>query len=289
MKILFLINPTSGTKTVNHLKEKIEEVVNTDFFTPEIVYTEYRGHAEVLAQNAANENYHAVIAVGGDGTVNEVARSLVHTDTALGIIPKGSGNGLARSLNIPLDIEKAIQRLNENKIDLIDAGLANEKHFFCTAGIGFDAEIGKAFEMADSRGLKTYVSESIKHFFSYEPKHYTILTENGKIETKAFLLTIANAGQYGNDFYVSPHAKLSDGLLDLCILKPFALFETLPIGIQFLTKTIDKNKHMSITKVHSIDIECDNIDCYHIDGEFQELSGNQLRVSTLPKCLKVIH
>lgn len=160
-RLLFIINPISGTSRKGKIIKAIERRIDAQRFSVEFRYTEYAGHAVEIARQAAEDGVDIVVAVGGDGTVNEVARSLVHTNTALAIVPSGSGNGLARHLLIPMDIEKALDIINANVVTELDYGLINDKPFFCTCGVGFDAFISLKFAEAGSRGLKTYLEKTL--------------------------------------------------------------------------------------------------------------------------------
>ena len=196
-RILFIINPISGTTRKGNVVKAIERRIDTQRFAVEIRYTEYAGHAVEIARQAAEDGVDIVVAVGGDGTVNEVARSLVHTNTALAIVPSGSGNGLARHLLIPMDIEKALDVINANVMTELDYGLINDKPFFCTCGVGFDAFISLKFAEAGSRGLKTYLEKTLVDGLRYKPETYRIYIggeEEGEMqEIDAFLIACANA------------------------------------------------------------------------------------------------
>lgn len=165
------------------------------------------------------------MAVGGDGTVNEVGRALVNTKTAMGILPCGSGNGLARHLNLPMNLKKCIDILNDCDIHTLDYGLINRHPFFCTCGMGFDAFISMKFAEAGKRGPITYMQKILEEGLSYQPETYEIEDEEGTRRYKAFLVSAANASQYGNNAYIAPQASMSDGLLDIIIMEPFDLIE----------------------------------------------------------------
>jgi len=192
-KITFILNPKSGTSSKAEVPALIEQIIDKNLFTPEICYTEYRGHAAEIAKQKAEEGVDLVVAVGGDGTVNEVARSLVHTNTALAIIPCGSGNGLARHLCIPMDIKKALSIINSFKIDSYDYGVINGMPFFCTCGMGFDAFISLKFAEAGKRGPITYVENVLKEGLKYKPETYEVSDDTGAKKYKAFLIACANA------------------------------------------------------------------------------------------------
>src|SRR5208283_3527302 len=186
------------------LPQLIEKRIDSSQFDPEYFFTKCPGHATELTKQLVDMNYGRIVAVGGDGTVNEVAKALVDTPTVLGIIPSGSGNGLARFLKIPMRIEDSVYLQNVGKILSIDYGRINNEPFFCTCGVGFDAHIGNKFAKSANRGFFSYVKETYHAYFHYKPLKYTIKIDGEKIKTRAFLITVANAGQYGNDAYISP-------------------------------------------------------------------------------------
>ena len=219
--VVFLVNPISGTHSKKELPELIDAVLDKELFDYRILYTEYAGHAAEMARQFAAEQTDIVVAVGGDGTVNEVARSLVHTQTALGIIPCGSGNGLARHLCLPMDMGKSIEIINQCCIEQFDYGVINDLPFFCTCGMGFDAFISFKFAEAGKRGPITYVENVLKEGLKYKPETYEVEDETGAKRYKAFLIACANASQYGNNAYIAPNATMKDGMMDIVILEPF--------------------------------------------------------------------
>ena len=208
-KISFIINPKSGTQSKEQILHLLDEKLDKAKYVQEVIYTEYAGHAVEIAAQKAKENVHAVVAIGGDGTINEIARSLVHTKTALGIIPCGSGNGLARHLQISMEPKKAIEIINEGIIDVIDYGKINEVPFFCTCGVGFDAFVSLKFAKAGRRGPLTYLEKTLLESLKYQPETYELETEDGTLKYKAFLIACGNASQYGNNAYIAPQAMLT--------------------------------------------------------------------------------
>ena len=185
-KILFLINPISGTKYKGHLPGLINEMIDKNIFDAEVIITKYKGEATEIVERKLTENCRYFVAVGGDGTVNEIAKVLINTPATMGIIPVGSGNGLARHLKIPLKPGRAIQTINNLKNQAIDVGVINNTPFFCTCGVGFDALIGDKFAQSKGRGLSNYVKTTISEFFNYQPEMYHITVDNEeKIEKKA--------------------------------------------------------------------------------------------------------
>ncbi len=229
--------------------------------------TEYAGHAAKIARQRAADKTDIVVAVGGDGTVNEVARSLVHTETALGIIPCGSGNGLARHLCLPIDTRKDLQLINECHIEAFDYGVINGLPFFCTCGMGFDAFISLKFAEAGKRGPITYIENVLKEGLKYKPEQYEIIDENGSARYKAFLIACANASQYGNNAYIAPGATMKDGLMDVIIMEPFDALEAPQIAADLFMKTLGNNSKIKTFRTKSIHIKRQQPGAIHYDGD----------------------
>ena len=219
--IRFIINPVSGVGKQKGIEELIKTNLNHDIFDCEVSYTKAAKHATELAKEATEKNMDFVIAVGGDGTVNEVAKGLIHTNTTMGIIPMGSGNGLALHLNIPVEPIKAIQLINTCHVRKIDTCTANGIPFLNVSGIGFDSHIAHKFANAGTRGISTYLRLIISEWWNYSNRKYTLSYNNETLETEAIMISFANGTQFGNNFLISPNSLDNDGLLDICILKKF--------------------------------------------------------------------
>jgi diacylglycerol kinase (ATP) len=286
-KIAFIINPKSGSKDKRELPDLILNTIDSSKFEVEIAYTQFAGHAPLLVSDLIKKEFTKIIAVGGDGTVNEVASALTGKDAALGIIPCGSGNGLARFLNIPLKHKEALSLINNGTITQIDYGTINSKPFFCTCGVGFDAHIGNKFASSTKRGFNTYLKETVNSFFSYKPKKYKIKIDGEKIKTRAFLITAANAGQYGNDVYIAPKADITDGLLDICILMPFPKIKAFGLGFKLFKRTIDKSNYVKTIQGKEITIKRKKKGEVHLDGE-PDIMDKKLKIRIIPKGLNVI-
>jgi YegS/Rv2252/BmrU family lipid kinase len=230
-----------------------------------------------------------IVAVGGDGTVNEIASALVNTPARLGIIPSGSGNGLARQLRIPVTVPEALKVLRNPKHRRIDVGRVNGRYFFCTCGTGFDASVGKRFAEDPKRGMMSYVRATIHQYIHYSPKKYILKVEDQKIELKAFLVTFANAGQYGNNAYIAPNALIDDGFLDLCVLRPFPKSSTLEIGLRLFFKNIDQSPYLEVMRVTKATLKRTNKQkiTLHLDGEPVTLK-RKLKVRVVPEGLEVM-
>lgn len=280
------MNPISGTRKKERVPALAEQLLDSTRYTHTFALTERPLHATELARAAAEAGAAAVIAVGGDGTVNEVAAGILHTQTALGIIPFGSGNGLARHLGVPIDTTAAVKLLNDPRPTVIDGALANGRPFFCTAGMGFDAHIGKLFAGGKKRGFSSYVQLTLQEFMNFKPQTYGIEVDGKKLERSCFVVTLANAGQYGNNAYIAPEADIQDGLLDLCLIQPFPAIMALPIGFRLFQRSIHKSKYVEILRGKHITITCPKGDCMHLDGEFLQMEGT-LDVKVIPQCLKV--
>lgn len=287
-KIYFIINPISGTHKKDQIIVDIKRYLNTERFDYEIKYTQYAGHAAVIAKEAADSDVDIVVAIGGDGTVNEVARSLVHRHTALSIIPCGSGNGLARHLEIPIDPVGAIQVLNECVIRELDYGKINDIPFFCTCGIGFDAFVSSKFAEAGKRGFLTYIENTLREGLVYKPDTYTItIDDNKQMVYKALLIACANASQYGNNAYIAPNASMSDGLMDVTIMEPISMMEAPQIAIQLFNRTIDHNSKIKTFRCKKVDIERNAPGVIHFDGD-PVMAGKNIEVILVEKGLNVV-
>ena len=287
-QIEFIINPIAGTRSKLIFKDLIGKYLDSNQFAYHISYTQARGHAFELASEAVKAGKDYVVAVGGDGTVNETASALMSQSIPLGIIPVGSGNGLARHLGIPLNPVEAIKALNKVQKKLIDAGIANGKPFFCTAGIGFDAHIGRMFAQATKRGFNTYVKTVLQEFLTYSPQTYQVLiNDEAPLTKEAFSITLANAAQFGNNAYISPEADIADGKLDLCMIEKYPKRVGLHLGLRLFNKTIHKSRFMTIKQIDKAVIKCLQADCYHLDGEFLPLEGS-LKIEVAPGSLNVL-
>lgn len=265
--ITFLINPISGTGRKDVVEAAIAAHLDRESFVPNIRYTEHAGHAVQLAHEEAERGTDIVVAVGGDGTVNEVARSLVGTSTALAIIPCGSGNGLARHLRIPMDPVKAVQLINENHRQSIDYGTINGQAFFCTCGVGFDAFISQKFAEAGKRGVVTYIEKMFNDGLHYKPEHYELEIDGERMELDAFVIACANASQYGNNAYIAPNASTRDGLLDITVLRPFPTIQAPHVLMQMLNRKLENNSHALIMRGQHVRIVRQSEGPAHIDGD----------------------
>ena len=254
------------------------------------MFTERQGHATEIAREAANSGIDVVCAVGGDGTVNEVASAIVHSPTALAILPLGSGNGLARHLRIPMDLPRALRLINKQNVVPIDYGLINFHPFFCTCGVGLDAFISMKFAQAGKRGFLTYIEEVLKYALSYNPEFYELDVENEQsshVSYKAALIACANASQYGNNVYIAPGASVMDGLMDVIIVEPYNIIDTPQMGMQIMNGTFHKNSHVKRFKCKSINIKRKEKGPIHFDGD-PMATGENIDVSIVKNGLNVL-
>lgn len=265
--IVFIMNPISGTVKKAGIPNLIERYLDKDKFVYTIECTQYAGHATEIAAQARDNGADIVVAIGGDGTINEVGRALIQSSTAMGIIPCGSGNGLARHLMLPMDIKKAVEILNLCEIHALDYGMIDNHPFFCTCGMGFDAFISMKFAQAGKRGPVTYLENVLKEGMRYEPETYTIKSEEYNETKRAFLVSCANASQYGNNAYIAPQASMSDGLLDVIIMDPFDMLDAPQISIDMFNKTLNKNTKIKTFKSKHLDVHREKPGYIHYDGD----------------------
>jgi len=282
--ICFIINPISGTRKKDSWPEIIHRTIDLSRFDVRIIFTEHAGHATELSCRQIKEGVLYIVAVGGDGTVNEVARAVRDTPAVMGIVPCGSGNGLARHLNIPLNLADALNLLNHASVFSMDYGLVNNTPFFCTFGTGFDAHISHAFATSGKRGFMTYLSIIIREFFTYRSRKYKLKIDGKKFKTKAMMITIANSAQYGNNGYISPDADISDGKLDVCIVRPFPKIMAAALAVRLLNKRIDKSRYYRLNKGEKIVLKRKQEGPVHIDGEPYTM-GKRLKIEIVPQGL----
>ena len=284
---MFVMNPISGAIKKSGIPKLIDQHLDKDKCEYEIRYTEHAGHAETIARDAAEAGIDIVVAVGGDGTINEVGRGLIHTSTALSVIPCGSGNGLARHLSIPVNIKKSIQILNNCQIHELDYCMINEHPFFCTCGMGFDAFISQKFAMSKRRGPLKYIEEVLREGLNYEPEIYQIEDESSRHRYQAYLVTCANASQYGNNAYIAPHASMSDGLLDIIIMEPFGFMDAAQVSFDLMNKTLDKSSKVKTFKSKRVVIHRQHPGPVHFDGD-PILMDTELEVSAVERGIRVV-
>jgi diacylglycerol kinase (ATP) len=285
--ILFIVNPAAGKGNYKYSISMIYEHIDQNKYNILIEITGYKGHAYKIAEHYKEKGIKNIVAVGGDGTINEIGAAIISTGICLGIMPRGSGNGLARYLSIPPNARKALKIINDNKARIIDSGKINNKYFFCTSGVGLDARVGIIFDKSKKRGSINYFKATVSEFLAYKPKKYKLKIDNNRRKVRSLLITFANAGQYGNNVYISPDARIDDGLLDLCILKPFPKSFMLPIGLRLVSKTLNKSKYLEVIKCKEVILKRKKNIKFHYDGEPCK-AGKKIVVKILPASLKVM-
>ncbi|RNI29116.1 diacylglycerol/lipid kinase family protein [Rufibacter latericius] len=286
-KACFILNPKSGVRSTVSVPDLISNHLDTSRWKPEILLTERAGHATELAQKAAANGARLVVAVGGDGTVNEVARGLKGTSSALGILPKGSGNGLARHLGIPLALPQALALLNQASFHYIDSCTINDHPFFCTAGIGFDGLVSSVFAQSTKRGLSSYVQLVVREFRSFKSEEATVRINGRELTSDFFVVAFANASQYGNNAYIAPMANIQDGLMDVCLIRHVGVAEAIQLGYGLMTKQI---AHSSLAEFHTcatVSVQSKEPQYFHADGEFMG-QAKEFEVKMFPKSLEVV-
>ncbi|MBK8805879.1 MAG: diacylglycerol kinase family lipid kinase [Bacteroidales bacterium] len=284
-KILFIINPISGTGK-KKIVEKLAPVVLGSDFSIEFLYTSAAGHARTISKENASR-FDIITAVGGDGTINEVADALIYSNCKLALIPCGSGNGFARFLRIPLSVKRALEIIKIGNSMVIDTATMNNFKFVNICGVGFDAEIGHLFAHFGKRGPLSYLKIILDEFSKYKSKRYNICIDGKQLHKDAFLISIANSSQWGLDAHIAPHAKINDGLLNVSILKNFPLFKTLPLSLRLFNKTIDRSPYVETFAAKNITIENNTLLYAHVDGEPITLHSD-IHISIVPLSLSVI-
>jgi YegS/Rv2252/BmrU family lipid kinase len=266
-KILAIINPVSGIGSKDKIPRLIDTVVDNERNDVSIVMSEYAGHAREIAAQAVQDGFDIVVAIGGDGTVNEVGSALCGTDTALAIVPSGSGNGLARHLRISMNASRALQVLNNGVKAQFDYCTVNGKPFFCVCGMGFDAAVSNKFANEGTRGFITYIKTALTEYINYKPQAYKIDIDDKSMTDKAFVIACCNAAQYGNNAYIAPRATMQDGLIDVTVMHPFSPVASPLIGARLFLRQLNIDNHVSIYRGKHVVIERRHDDVIHIDGD----------------------
>lgn len=265
--LLAIINPISGTSNKEYVPEILNKLIDKNKFALSIRFTQHQGHATTLTKKAISDGFYGVIAIGGDGTINEVASALCGSNTALGIIPFGSGNGLARHLGIPVNLDKAIKILNADNVEDMDYCTVNDHPFFCTCGVGFDAHVSEKFAQSHKRGPLTYVQNTLIEYLKYRPQKYVIEMKDEIVTEEAFLIACGNASQYGNNAFITPRASMHDGLIDVTVIHPFTPLDTALLSVLLFTRHIDQDLNINTYRTSELTIKRDKPGVMHIDGD----------------------
>lgn len=285
-KILFVVNPFSGVGRHKSIEKHIKKALDHRLFDYAVRYTEAPHHATELAQKAINEKFDIVVAVGGDGTVNEVSKALVGTDVILGIVPSGSGNGLARHLNISVNPKKAIQVINQLNVKKIDTALANEQFFVNLAGVGFDALVAKKFAGQRRRGFFKYFKIAVWEYLRYHPTNFTLIVDGETIKREALFISFANSDQFGYNTSIAPQAMIDDGFIDMSIVKKIPLWKTFFTATLLYSKQINRSKYVEVLRAKKVEVIQEQT-LIHLDGEPIKM-GKNLVVKINPSSLSVL-
>ena len=285
-RALLIINPISGTRKKDNLESLVATRLEGKNIQVSTEYTRGSGDAFSLATKAVEEGVKLVISAGGDGTVNEVANALAFKDCVLGILPYGSGNGLARSVGIPLDLQEALKIIEGGHSITCDRGIVNDHPFYCTFGVGFDAAVSEKFASMKRRGRITYIRSAFREFLNYRSQAYAIVIDDKLITEKALLIAVCNAPQYGNNAYIGPKAKLTDGLLDITVVHADNPFNTFLMGMDMLTGMLDKNRGISTFRTPNITIVRTQDGPVHLDGEPMHM-GKKMDIKCQKGALKI--
>ncbi|NLO49557.1 MAG: diacylglycerol kinase family lipid kinase [Bacteroidales bacterium] len=285
IKTLFIVNPFSGVGRHRNLTQMVSKFLDASVFDYQVVHTEAAGHASKLSEAARDNGYQLIVAVGGDGTVNEVAAPLVGSNVTLGLVPSGSGNGLARHLNIPLETEKAIAVLNHQKTRCIDTVKVNDRLFLSIAGVGFDAYVAWKFASKRRRGFFQYARIILLAYFKYRPGKYVLHLNGQQITRSALFISFANSDQFGYNTSIAPQARIDDGLMDISIMRKAPAWKVPFLLILFFMKKIDRTKYVEMLKTSEVRVE-QKKKHINLDGETVKM-GRELHLEVMPASLNV--
>lgn len=275
-RLRFIANPFSGTNKAQQLEKYIDKYLNKDKYDYDISYTEYAGHAVSLAKEAVDLDYFAVIAAGGDGTLNEVATTCAYKNTALGIIPMGSGNGFSYHIGVRRDIAKAFRRINKGRTKSVDLCFANERPFINVSGMGLDAEVAALTKTNKRRGFIPYVTNTIWRGSQYKGLYLTVENENGDTYSGTYMMAaVANGSIYGYSFAIAPMAKIGDGLFDVVLVAKKSVFHYIGLAFRMLTLSVQKSNLVTYFKCKELTIRFDGEQPVHYDGE-ASLASDQI-------------
>lgn len=289
LRTTFVINPVSGRAASRAVRRTlVENFIKRHQLAATVEVTRRAGHAHELARSAVEQGVELVVSVGGDGTMNEVASALIHSETVYGMIPTGSGNGLGRDLGISLDVDRALDLLLDGTVREIDTGEVNGLPFFNVMGLGFDAEIGRRFNLSRRRGFLTYLSVGLQTFFTTRKESIIIEAEGHDSATvDAFVTAVANSTQYGNNARIAPRARLDDGQLDLVAITTSNVVAALPLAVGLFRGTIDRSKRVRTLQAPRFRIRRRRPGPVHTDGEVHDCSA-VLEIASRPRSLRVL-
>jgi len=286
-RIVFIVNPISGIGKQKGIELLISRQLDLSKYSYEIAFTRKAGHATELSQKAAAGGIDMVVAVGGDGTVNETAAGLVGTATAMAILPAGSGNGLSRHLKIPMNLKRAIDIINRGRIIKIDTATINDHLFVNVAGVGFDASVARKFADAGKRGFSTYFRITASSYKTYMPKKYILEIDGKVIKRRALLVSFANSSQFGNNTSIDPGASVSDGYIDVCIVGKVPYWKTLFMFPLLFLKKFDRTRYVEIIRAKKVVLQRKKGRSIHLDGDPMKM-GKELTMKINPLSLNVV-
>lgn len=288
-KIIFIVNPKAGITPKSKVVIELlaGNIVPSSRFIPEVVFTERAGHATEIAKDAIERGFDIVVASGGDGTVNEVACAMVNTGIPMGILPAGSGNGLARCLGISMSYALALRTIIRGNTKLMDVATVNDMLYTSIAGIGFDAHVAQKFSEKFIRGMISYMQIILQEFSAYKPQTYKLTIDGVSMEKHALMIIFANSNQFGFNTRIAPDAKVDDGLLDICVFKKMPVSQLLNVGYHMMRGTPAKSGYAEYFKGKEITIENIADSLMNIDGE-PKLIDTPINISIKPLALRVI-
>ncbi|MGE5383633.1 MAG: diacylglycerol/lipid kinase family protein [Omnitrophica WOR_2 bacterium] len=288
-QVVFIINPVSGVKQYRKagIEQVIDELLDLDKFNYKCLYTDSAEHAVEISRNAASSGADIIASVGGDGTANRVIKGMIGSSAVLALIPAGSGNGLARFLNIPLDFHKSIDLINQHDIKVIDTVNINDDVFASIAGVGFDALVARKFAKAGRRGFFSYFHIALQAYPGYRPRKYKMIIDGNEIKRKALFVSFANGNQFGYNTIIAPDAEIDDGLIDVCVVQKAPVIETPYImGLLWRNKLVNSG-YLEIIKAKEVTLFRNRNKSINLDGEPVKL-GKDLVIKVNPASLKII-
>ncbi len=287
--VLFIINPHSGRNRNKNIETVAEELLPKDSFSVDFMYTRYAGHALELSRIGVEKKYDVIVAVGGDGTIHEVAQSVIHSESAMAIIPMGSGNGFARFFGIPSNVRRAIKIIASGKEERIDTVLCNNEYFVNVAGFGFDAEIGHMFDKncSEERGGLNYVKIVLEEYRNYPLQTCRFKINGEEVEKSFFMATVANSNQWGLNAKVAPEADITDGKFELVLVKEMPVFDVIPATIRLFINQFNNSRHVETLHLEEFTIENTKPRLLHFDGE-PRMIANDITFTIQKKSLRCI-
>ena len=286
-KVFFIINKYSGASYRPEVEGRIITACGQLNLECSIEFTKERGHATELARQAVEQDFRTIFAVGGDGTVNEVAQGIVNTPATMGILPKGSGNGLARHLCIPMSFMRSLTTLSSRQTIKMDTVLVNGRLSVNIAGIGFDGHVAGLFGKNGKRGLIGYAGLVIKEFRRFKEFPVDMEVDGQPLPRSAFMVAFANSSQFGNNARVSPHASVCDQRIDVCVIKKAPFARVFGFAQKMFNGTMDRSAFVEIIQAGKIELRFDRSMPYHIDGEAMEPQSRFL-IEVQPKSLRML-